>query len=64
MQIIVSVVLVAVILIQQGGAAMGSAFGQGDEFHSEKRGVEKNLHTVTIIMGVVFIALAVLNLTL
>ncbi len=64
LQIIISVLLITVILLQQGGAAMGSAFGQGDEFHSEKRGVEKNLHIMTIILGGAFIVLALLNILL
>ncbi len=64
LQIIVCVLLVAVVLLQRGGAAMGSAFGQGDEFHSEKRGMEKNLYTATVILGASFVALAVLSLVL
>lgn len=65
LQIIISVFLVIVVLLQQGGAAMGAAFGQGgEEFHSEKRGVEKSLYISTIVLGVVFIALALLNVLL
>ncbi len=65
LQIIVSVLLVAVILLQQGGTAMGAAFGQGgDEFHSEKRGMEKSLYISTIVLGTIFIALALSNILL
>ncbi len=61
-QIAVSVLLVTVILLQQGGAAMGSAFGQGEGFHTEKRGSEKTLFIATIILGIIFVSLALVNL--
>jgi len=65
LQILVAVLLVTVILLQQGGAAMGAAFGQGgEEFHSEKRGMEKNLYISTIVLGATFIGLALLNILL
>ncbi len=64
LQIIVSVFLVAAILLQRGGTAMGSAFGGGEGFHSEKRGVEKKLFSTSIVLGIFFIALALLNLLL
>ncbi len=64
LQIFVSVLLVTVILLQQGGAAMGSAFGQGEGFHSERRGSEKSLFMATIFLGVAFVSLAIINLLL
>lgn len=63
-QIVVSGLLVTVILLQQGGAAMGAAFGQGDSLHTERRGAEKTLFKATIFLGIAFIVLAVLNLLL
>ncbi len=64
LQIIVSVLLIASILLQKGGAAMGSAFGQGEDFHTERRGADKTLFISTIVLSVVFIVLALLNLIL
>jgi len=64
LQIIVSLLLITIILLQQGKAAMGSAFGQGEGFHTERRGMERHLFTGTIILGVIFVSLAVLNLFL
>ncbi len=63
-QIIIAVLLVTVILLQQGGAAMGAAFGEGESFHTEKRGAEKTMFMATIVLGVVFIALAIITLFL
>ncbi len=64
-QIIVSIVLIVLILIQQRGTALGSAFGQdGGGFYSTRRGIQKKLLWATIIGGVIFIFLALLNLFL
>lgn len=62
LQIAVAILLITVILLQQGKAAMGGSFGQSGEFSSTRRGPEKHLFTSTIILGVLFIGLAILNL--
>lgn len=61
-QIIVAVLLITVILLQQGQAAMGGSFGQSGEFSTTRRGPQKHLFTLTIILAVFFIGLAILNL--
>jgi len=63
LQIIVAVVLIAFILLQQGGSALGSAFGQsGGGFYSTRRGIQKKIFWGTIVLGVLFVVLALLNL--
>ncbi|MCX6759669.1 MAG: preprotein translocase subunit SecG [Candidatus Nealsonbacteria bacterium] len=61
-QIIVSVLLVVLILLQQRGTALGSAFGQGGGFYATRRGIQKKILWLTIVCGVLFILLAILNL--
>jgi protein translocase SecG subunit len=63
-QIIVSVILIVLILIQQRGTALGSAFGQdgGGGFYSTRRGFQQKLFVTTLILGFAFIALSILNL--
>ena len=65
-QIIVASIIMVLILLQQRGSGVGSAFGGGGggggEFYSTRRGMEKNIFRATIILGVVFIILALLNL--
>lgn len=62
-QVVVSVVLVVLIMIQQKGAALGSAFGGDSQgFYSSKRGAEKKIYYATIIFGIIFIALSLANL--
>ncbi|OGZ19370.1 MAG: preprotein translocase subunit SecG [Candidatus Nealsonbacteria bacterium RBG_13_38_11] len=61
-QIIVSILLIVFILLQQRGAALGSAFGQEGGFYATRRGVQQKILWLTIICGVLFIGLALLNL--
>ena len=61
-QIIVSVVLVASILLQQSGAGVGGALGGGDggSFHHTRRGFEKFLFYLSIVLGILLAVLAFL----
>ena len=54
---IVSVLLVAVILIQQKNSTLGSMMGgdAGDEIAQTRRGADKFFHRMTIILGVLFV---------
>ena len=64
-QIILSVILVAAILIQQTGAQVGGAFGGSDNFSSAfhtRRGFEKVLFNITIVIAILFAVSALLNL--
>lgn len=63
-QMAVSVALVAVILLQQRGTAIGSFMGGGGsgESYASRRGMEKYLLWATIILLIVFVGLAIANL--
>jgi protein translocase SecG subunit len=63
-QIIVAIFLIILILLQQSGTALGSAFGGGGEFYGTRRGVQKKIFWGTILLGIAFIILAILNLIL
>ncbi|MDD5145076.1 MAG: preprotein translocase subunit SecG [Candidatus Pacebacteria bacterium] len=60
--IAVSIILVVLVLMQQRGTALGSAFGQEGGFYATRRGIQKKLFVATIIFGALFILLAILNL--
>lgn len=55
-QIVLSVLLVGAILLQQTSANAGGAFGGGDAMSSyhTRRGAEKTLFNLTIILGAAF----------
>ncbi|NDK19443.1 preprotein translocase subunit SecG [Candidatus Gracilibacteria bacterium] len=54
-QIVVSILLVILILVQAKGNGLSIAPGSNDFGKFEKRGAEKTLHIATIILGTVFI---------
>lgn len=43
------------ILIQARGASLGAGFGGSGELHTERRGVDKTLHQITVLTAVVFV---------
>jgi len=61
-QIVVAAILVVLILLQQRGTALGSAFGQEGGFYATRRGIQQKIFWVTIVFGALFIILALLNL--
>lgn len=65
LQIAVPVLLIACILLQQRGTALGSAFGgEGGGFYSKRRGLEKKLFISTIVLAVLFVVVSLLNLVI
>ena len=60
-QSIVSVFLIVSILLQQRGGSLGSAFGDAGTSYASRRGMEKHIFWISVILVVVFIALALLN---
>jgi len=63
-QIVVAVFLIIFILLQQRGTALGSAFGGGGGFYATRRGIQKKIFWATVVLGALFIILALLNLLL
>jgi preprotein translocase subunit SecG len=63
-QVIISILLVVVIILQQRGSEAGIAFGGGTESFRSKRGLEKFLFYATIILAVLFAANSILTLVL
>jgi len=63
-QIAVSILLIILIAIQQRGAGLGAGFGGGGEFYSKRRGIQKNLHYVTIVIAGLFLVLGILSLVI
>lgn len=63
-QIILSVLLIGAILIQQRGGGLGSAFGGGEQLYGTRRGVEKVLFTATIVIAVLFLAIALARIVI
>lgn len=53
--IVSAVLMIAAILLQQRGASLGAGFGGSSELYTTRRGLDKNLFEVTIILAVTFV---------
>jgi len=63
-QIIVAISLITLILLQQRGTALGSVFGSEGGFYATRRGLQKKIFWATVVLGILFIGLSLLNLVL
>ena len=61
-QIVVAVALTLVALLQVRGGGLGGIFGQADTVYRTKRGVEKTLFQLTIVLVVLFVVLSIVSL--
>jgi preprotein translocase subunit SecG len=63
-QIILSIALVLVILLQVKGGGLGGIFGQADTVYRTKRGLEKRLFQLTVVLVVLFVIVSILTIVL
>lgn len=63
-QVVVSVALILIVLFQVRGGGLGGIFGQPNTVYRTKRGVEKILFQLTIVLVSVFLVISVLTLRL
>ncbi len=64
-QMVLSVVLIIVILLQvKGGSGLGGIFGGSESVYRTKRGVEKWLFWATIIISVLFVLSSIASIVL
>ena len=62
--IIISVGLILSILFQVKGGGLGGIFGQADTVYRTRRGVEKTLFQLTIVLAVLFVVISIVALKL
>jgi preprotein translocase subunit SecG len=61
-QLIISIVLIAVVLMQAKGSSIGSLFGGSESsIYRTRRGLEKRLFQFTIVLAVIFVLLSILS---
>lgn len=63
-QIIISIMLVTLILLQAQGTGLGNTWGGGGETYHTRKGVEKIVFIATIIGIISFVLLSIANLIL
>jgi len=62
LNIVLSIAIVFFILIQGGGAGLGSAWGGGGEHFQTRRGIEKVTLRLTVVFIVIFLIVSLVNL--
>ncbi len=61
-QIVISILLMVTILMQQKGSGLGGAFGGDSAVYRTKRGAEKFIFRLTIILSILFLATTLANI--
>ena len=61
-QMILAIALVAAILLQQRGTGLGGTFGGETTAYRSRRGIERTLFRLTIVLAVLFVIFSLLNL--
>lgn len=61
-QIVLAASLILAILLQVKGGGLGGIFGQADSVYRTKRGAEKTLFQVTIVLAVLFVIICIVTL--
>lgn len=61
-QTVLALLLILLIVLQNRGAGLGSAWGGGGEFYGTRRGVEKILFRLTILVAALFVVLSFASL--
>jgi preprotein translocase subunit SecG len=59
-----ALLMIVAILLQQRGASLGAGFGSSGELYTTRRGLDKNLFEVTIVLAVIFILSILVGLLL
>ena len=61
-QIVLAISLILAILLQVRGGGLGGIFGQADTVFRTKRGVERTLFQLTIVLVVLFVIVSIVSL--
>jgi preprotein translocase subunit SecG len=62
-QIIISITIIVLVLLQAKGSGLGSIFGGDGGVYRTKRGVEKTMYQATIALAVLFFIISMISVT-
>lgn len=62
LQLVISVMLIGLVLLQAKGVGLGRAWGGAGDFYKSRRGVEKIVFYFTIAVVIIFFATSILSL--
>jgi preprotein translocase subunit SecG len=63
-QIILSVTLTVLVLLQVKGGGLGSIFGGDGGIYRTRRGIEKSMYQATIALAVIFFAVSLISVSI
>ncbi len=63
-QIIISVTIIAIVLLQVKGSGLGGVFGGDGGIYRTRRGLEKTLYQATIGLVVLFFVISILTVAI
>jgi len=63
-QIIISVMLIVLVVLQRQGGGLGGLLGGDSSFYRTRRGMERTLNNLTIILAIIFALMSVLSVIL
>ncbi len=63
-QVIISVIIIVLILLQERSAGLSGIFGggEGGAFYQTRRGMEKTIFAATIALAIIFLGLSIAQL--
>ena len=61
-QIVLAIALILTVLFQVRGGGLGGIFGQSSSVYRTRRGVEKTLFQLTVVLVVLFIVISIIAL--
>ena len=61
-QIVLAILLTGSVLLQHRGTGLGGAFASESNIYRSKRGIEKFLFYLTIVLAFLFVTVAVFNI--
>lgn len=60
--IVSAALMTLLVLLQTRGASLGAGFGGSGELFTARRGVDKTMHQVTIVLAILFVGSLVLGI--
>lgn len=60
-QIILSITMIVILLLQMKGEGLGSAFGGDSSVYHQRRGIEKTLFNVTVVLSTIFMVMSIVS---
>lgn len=61
-QIVLAIALILAVMLQVRGGGLGGIFGQADTVFRTRRGIEKTLFQITVVLIILFVAVSLIAL--